>query len=897
MATPNNLPVQLTSFVGRERETAQIRQLLADTRLLTLTGLGGSGKTRLALQVASTLLDEYPAGVYMVGFAALTDPALVPQAVAVTLGIREQSDLFLVTAITEHLRTDKLLLIFDNCEHLLEACASLAYTLLSACPHLQIMATSREPLGITGELVWRVPPLSAPDPDRPPTPEELTNYEAVRLFVERARFKRSSFDITPATTPAIAYLCAQLGGLPLAIEMAAARISVLSVEQIAARLDDSLRLLTTGSRTALPRQHSLDATMAWSYNLLTDPERHLMRTLSVFAGSFTLESAHAVSANQDEYVTLDLLTRLVDRSLLNVEERGGEARYRMLEPVRQYAFEKAAQAGEVETLRRRHLTWYLELARRAANEYRGPDQARWYDRIEAEHDNLRAALQWSLSDGGDAAQGLQLAAALYWFWYVRGYLSEGRHWLETALDKATSALPADRALALYGAGLLARAQGEYSEAQQFYTAALHVYRDLSDAERIANVLNNLGILAINQGDYARATALLKESIAIREKQGDRQGVAMSLSNLANIATDQGDYALARSYLEQSIPVIRELGNKRLLAVQLNNMGYVARCLGQYAEARSFVEESLAIKQALADQVEIASSLHKLAEIECYLGNYEQAERRAREGLDLLHGLGHTEATAMLLNALADILRRRGDLESARATFQQALATSREKWITSDSLYGLGCVARQQGDHQRAAAFFREALLSYRHTGAKRGIAECLMGIAEVAAHYGLTEQAAQLLGAADSLFAATGYKLHPQDAEDLKHGQVEVAGRLGRAAWDRALAAGRALSAEGAAELALQVVQDVLHRVKAPKKLEQAVALASKSRTRYPNDLTRREVDVLRLLAEGLTDAQIAERLFLSPHTVHAHIYSIYSKLNVKTRAAATRFALSHNLA
>jgi non-specific serine/threonine protein kinase len=757
-------------------------------------------------------------------------------------------------------------------------------------------------LHITGELVWRVPWLSTPDPDNLPPVEQISQYEAVRLFVERARFKRVDFTLTPENALAVARVCHQLGGLPLAIEMAAARVSVLSVQQIAARLSDSLLLLTTGNSTADLRHRTLEATVEWSYNLLCEAEQRLLRTLSVFAGSFNIEAAVALcgaapdekndgdAQTRAEYMVLDLLTRLVDKSLLNIEERSGETRYRLLETIRQYAFAKARQCGEVQALRERHLRWYTYLTEQAKAHYHKADEAMWYDRIEAEHDNLRAALSWSLTEGANPNAGLQLATNLYWFWFVRGYMSEGRRWLELALEKAEGAPPDRRAEALYGAGLLARTHGDYEQATKLYAQALELYRALGDKEHTAAVLNNLGILSINQGDYEQATRLLKESMQLAQELGNQQRVAMALSNLANIATDQSDYRLARDYLEQCRSIAQQAGNKRMLAVLLNNLGYVARCLGNYAEARSLVEESLAIKRVLADPVEIASSLHKLAEIESCNLHYEKAVRLCEEGLAMLQGLGHTEATAMLLNTLAEVLYYQGEHNRARARFEEALATSKEKWIIADSLYGLARVAQREGDYNRSAAFLREALKAYMEIGSKRGIAECLVGTAKIAARYGLIQQSAVLFGAAEALFEATGYRLHPAEQDDLKRSQIEVGAHVGKAAWAQALADGRAMQVKDGGELAMQVLQDVLQTAKAPH------TKLSIRTSKYPNDLTRREVEVLSLVAEGLTDAEIAERLFLSPHTVHAHLYSIYNKLNVKSRAAATRFALSHNL-
>ena len=425
---PNNLPRQLTSFIGREREMAEVRRLLSTTRLLTLTGSGGCGKTRLALQVAADLVEAFAEGVWFVDLAPLSDPALVPQTVAATLRVREEPGRPILITLSEYLQPRHLLLVLDNCEHLVGACAELAQALLRACPHLQILATSREPLRIGGETTWRVPSLSLPDLLRLPLVESLAEYEAVRLFTDRAEVVLPGFLVTDQNALAVAQVCHRLDGIPLAIELAATRVKVLPVHQIAARLDDRFRLLTGGSRTALPRQQTLRAVMDWSYILLSEKERTLLRRLSVFAGGWTLDAAEAVcSGNRIETVeVLDLLAQLVDRSLVAVDREDAEARYRLLDTVRQYAREKLQDSGEETEVHGRHREWFLDLAERTEPELLGPEQGVWLARLEAEHDNLRAALTWSQQEEEGGEAGLRLAGALGRFWWMRGHLTEGR---------------------------------------------------------------------------------------------------------------------------------------------------------------------------------------------------------------------------------------------------------------------------------------------------------------------------------------------------------------------------------------------------------------------------------------------------------------------------------------
>src|SRR5919202_492349 len=420
----HNLPLELTSFIGREREIAEVKRLLlleGKDRLLTLTGPGGCGKTRLALKVAFEVVQEFEDGVWLVELSSLSDPDLVPQAVAFALGVREAPERSLTEVLTEHLKSKKMLLVLDNCEHVIDACAALADALLRACPELRILATSREALSIAGEATWLVPPLSLPDPEHPPPVEDLAGYEAVRLFLERAAAVSSRFELTERNAPAVAQVCRRVDGMPLAIELAAARARVLSVEQIASRLEDSFRLLATDSRTALPRQRTLRATIGWSHELLSQEEQALFRRLSVFAGGFALEAAEGVCAGVgiERDGVLDLLTHLVDKSLLLVAQQGGEeARYRVLETVRQYGAEKLKESGDEPEIRRRHADFFLKLAEEAEPGLMGPEQGEWLERLEQEHGNLRAALMWSLG-GGNQELGLRLAAGVGRFLHPR----------------------------------------------------------------------------------------------------------------------------------------------------------------------------------------------------------------------------------------------------------------------------------------------------------------------------------------------------------------------------------------------------------------------------------------------------------------------------------------------
>lgn len=611
--SPNNLPVQLSSFIGREREIAELKRLLATTHLLTLTGAGGAGKTRLALQVAVEVLQRFKDGVWLVELGALSDPNLVAQTVASTLSVREQRGDSILSTLASVLQHRHLLLIIDNCEHVVDASANVADTLLRADAHVQILATSREPLGIIGEVSWPVPPLSLPAPGLLPPLEHFLEYEGIRLFVERAVAALPTFTITERNAVSAAQICQRLDGMPLAIELAAARVNVLPMEQIAARLDDRFRLLTSGTRGSLPRNQTLMAAMDWSFNLLPEREQVFFRRLSVFAGGFTLEAAEAICAGGgiEASSVLDLLAQLVKKSLVMVETEDQEARYRLLETVREYGRTKLVDAGETPILCQRHRDWYLGLAERAEPRLFSKEQSAWFDQLEMEHDNFREALEWSLKNAEYQA-ALRLAGALHWFWHVRGYFSEGRRWLERAMAEGDEPLSSARAKAIYAAGSLAHSQGDYDRAIALGEASRALYQRLGDEHGFARSLVLLGFAFREQGEYARAHVCLEQGLSHSRKFGDTMGIGMALNNLGEVARCQGDYATAGTFYEEALPLRRILGDERGIAVVLDNLGRVAQHQGDYDRAVALFREALAIRHKLEFKLGIATTLAGLA---------------------------------------------------------------------------------------------------------------------------------------------------------------------------------------------------------------------------------------------------------------------------------------------
>jgi non-specific serine/threonine protein kinase len=670
VASHHNLPAQLTSFVGRSRELATTATMLTSAHLLTLTGPGGTGKTRLALRLAEGVLDQFPASVWLVELAPLADPALIVPTIATVLGVREESGRALLATLTAYLREKQLLLVLDNCEHLIDACAQLAETLLRACPRLRILASSREPLGIAGEAFFRVPALLTPDPRQLPPLDQLAQYEAVQLFVARAAAVQPAFELTAATAAPLAQICARLDGIPLAIELAAARTRMLTIEQIAARLDDRFRLLTGGSRTALPRHQTLQALVDWSYDLLTDAERTLLLRLAVFANGWTLEAAEAVCEfrienealrkAEDDHVVLssqfsilDLLGHLVDKSLVQVDQAGHAARYRMLDTIRQYALEKLTASGEADRVRRRHAQYYLELAERAENLRPDVNWVARAARLETEHDNLRAALAWSQATAGDARIGLRLAKELLYLWMTRGHWTEARSWLTRVLAHLEGAeRTLLRAQVLTSAGWMFALLCDYVAAQAAFAESLAICEDLGDTHERAWVLNRLGWLAREQGDATLARARLKESLELYRELGDSDGIIEGLNTLGEVAVIQEDPARATTLLEESLALAQSMGDAFGTAWALNHLGHVAQLEHEYGRAMRLHMQSLSLFRAFGEQHPgIPWAFQGLGESALAQGDLAGAQERLAAALTQFHNLGDRAGISWCLASL------------------------------------------------------------------------------------------------------------------------------------------------------------------------------------------------------------------------------------------------------
>ncbi len=817
-AAPHSPPVgaavsaSLTGFVGRSRELEEVSALLASSRLLTLTGAGGCGKSRLAMEAASRTWASFCDGVVAVELAALTDPQLVSQVVASAVGVQEEQGRPLSQTLASALGTKQLLLVLDNCEHLREACAALCDLLLEACPDLRILATSRRRLRASCETDWCVPSLAAPRPECLPPFERLLDYDAIRLFCERAAAaSRHDFALTPENAVAVVTICARLDGIPLAIELAARRRRYMTAEQIAARLDDALAVLGGSSSAGPTRHETLRATLDWSYDLLSQPERVLFWRLAVFAGGWTIEAAEAICAEEplEQPAILDLLARLVDESLVTVEKRDATMRYRFLEPIRQYAHAKLVESGESERARHRHAHWYRALAEEATPYLggRGVDaQRRWLHRLDPDLDNLRAALAWAV-ERNEVEVGSRLTASLRTYWYCRNLLTEGRRWMDAMLGlPAGEARPELRAKVFYDASVLAMYQGDLERAAELARASQDLCRELRDTAGVMRALVVLGGVAEFRGDYARAVECHTECLKLARERGDRPLAIISLSNLADVAAAQGDLDRSAELYQESLALARQQESPRNIAMALTNLGKVALRRGELDHAALFLAEALAIARGF---------------------------------------------------------------EEARGI--------------AENLLPLGHVALARGDHQRALAHYAEALDLYHRGGIQVGIAQSLESIARIAMAYQDWTSATWLSACAQALRERAGLPLTPAEQPAVEHTLASLRAAFGGDAFAAAWAQGRISSVDQIVAQAASIVAEW-----------QANPPTIAEHRARPARLTARQLGVAQLMAEGLTNREIADRLNVSIRTVDTHVTHIFAKLGCTSRSAVAIWWAMH---
>jgi predicted ATPase/DNA-binding CsgD family transcriptional regulator len=760
----HNLPSQLTSFIGREKGIDQIKKRLEKHRLVTLTGSGGVGKTRLSIQVASELLNEYPHGVWLVELAPITDPSLVAQTVCAALDVTPQGNISALSALVNYLKSKNLLLVIDNCEHLIDACAQLCTSLLHACPSLRMIASSREALGVEGESTYRVPSLSLPPPNG--ELQTIGESEAAKLFTDRAQAVLPEFELTEFNAPFVVQICQRLDGIALAIVLAASRVKLLKVEQIASRLDNAFRLLTGGSRTYLPRHQTLRALIDWSYDLLSEEEKAVLRYLSAFVGGWTLESAESVCDNPK---ILDLLAHLVDKSLVTVDfERGDEPRYYLLETIRQYAHEKLIESGEIHQVQVRHLDYFLKLAQKAEPELYGQDQLEWLQKLEDEQENLHAALEWSLK--ADIPAGRQLAGALWWHWDIRGQISEGYKWLMLMIASGSDNRNSTYAKLLAQAGWSAGLLGFPEKKKEFAEKSLALYQELGDKVGIAIPLITLGAVATHNSDYGLATQLLHESLSSFELARNKWGIAFVGSMLGTTAEAQGNFEQAKIFYQESIESFRLIRDKDGIAWTLYLLGGLAHRQEDYDRAIELYEEALKVARVIKSKSVSSWILNALSVLLIHCGNYERGR--------------------VLLEEAVDIQRKMGT--------QIAL---------SYSLQMMGWGASIQGDYRKAQKLYSESLLMSQQISDKGSTAECLVHVGLLAATRASLEKFVLLLGMAEGIVPEIQSELNPFYRTETEKYITSARAVLGEEGYSATYEAGKQISLDEAITYALKEME------------------------------------------------------------------------------------------
>ena len=849
------VPVALTPLIGREQEVAAVCALLQrpELRLLTLLGTGGIGKTRLSVQVATHLREYFADGICFVALASLREPGLVIPAIAQELGLQESGGQSIFEQVKRALQSRDCLLILDNFEQVEEA-APLLTELLAASATLKMLVTSRAVLRVHGEYEYLVPPLTVPNLKHLPGMQDLSQNSAVALFLQRAQASKPAFQLTESNARAIAEICARLDGLPLAIELAAARVKLLPPQALLARLGQQFQVLTGGGQDVPARHQTLHNTIRWSYDLLDAVEQRLFRLLSIFVGGCTLEAVEAVAAGLGyDFFILDTVSSLLDQSLLLQIERGEEEpRLYMLETIREYGLQCLRDCGEAEMSQRAHAMHYLLTAEQAEPCLKGAQQTLWLARLDEEQENLRAGLTW-LIQRVETELALRFCAALGWFWHLRGYWSEGRHWLEAALGLPQAERPATaRARALYSAGDLAYYQDDYAVARSFLEECVALCRTLKIERELALALSSLGMVMHLQGNLAAARPLLEESEAICRRLGSAWELSHLLRKLGLIAWSQGNLEQAEAYAEEALALARVVGDKYHIATTLSNLCGIAARHGDPARGAQLAQEALTIARELGEKSLIATTLQNRGYLLALQGDPERGAPLALEGLALFRELD-------------------------------------DKMFITISLHSLGYIAWLQGNTAQAAELYIEGLSIAREIGNKTRIGWLLIGLAGVVEAEGCDHRAARFLGAAETVFDVDVH-MSVVERSGYEHLVQQVRTQLGEKAFTVALAEGRTMTPE---EILAAPEPERLPEIEVPATQPAASERMAPS---YPGGLTEREVEVVRLVAQGLTNAYIAEQLIISLHTVNAHVRSIYNKLEVNSRSALTRYAIEHDL-
>ncbi len=808
----HNIPLDLTSFVGRKKEVEDVKRLITDNRMLTLTGVGGTGKTRLALTAAREMVDAFSDGVWLVELSTILETGQVLRAIASVLEVREKSTKPLLESLIEFINDRFMLLIMDNCEHLLGACTTTAQKLLTACPNLKMLATSREALGLPGEMTYHVPSLQIPEKDFANN-KDLWAVESMRLFHDRATSVKPDFDPDGAETEAAVRICSRLDGIPLAIELAAARVRSLPVAEIASRLSDRFRLLTGGSRSAMPRQQTLQALVDWSYDLLSEDERILLRRLSVFTGGCTLAAAEFVCPEnglKSEDI-LNLIARLVDKSLLNYGDENGSARYEMLETIRQYAREKLVQTEEIEILRRKHLAYYAELTSEASPQFWRSNQREWMDRLEDEHDNLRAALEWSLCEdcGKDLLpMGMRIATSISYFWLVRGHWSEAWDWMKQLLEapQAREMKNEIKAQLIYSAGFMVKELGDVNIARDLFNQSFSQAKELQDQRSQAFATLGLGEIALNEHAIPDAETHINQALTMFRSLDDKVGILLALSYKGGLAADRMGYDKARVYYQENLEICRQIGHELGIAGTLVALGRIETYYGDKDKGRGYLEEGLTIFRKSGDKSGIANVLTAMGLAELYSEDMDRSREHYEEALKISRELSSGPGTGIALIALGEIARAQSDYKAARSYYEEALQINErlgQLGIVSIVSHNLGYVARQQGEFEKALGYFRRSLTLSIKRDQRRFVYFCLSGIASVLVDLNKPETAARLFGFAEDLGLNGHFELDAVDRWEVNQSRKKLDGLIDEKEKVRLWAEGKTLQLEEALKIAL----------------------------------------------------------------------------------------------